>query len=148
MRVETFSYVDASPLALQAAYLTATEFGAHSIALVDLDKSVANFIDSLGASATDNYALLQAESGLVAAASVIHGLDRGVGNETEVLTIAVRSDLQRQGLGRFLMRHIAREACDHGDTTISLEPIDTQPYLHMGFTGNDMGMRAKVIDLL
>lgn len=94
-----------------------------------------------------HYALTTTDTGLVAAAGVLHGID----GLTEVCDFAVDPANRGQGYGRNLMRHIAEHSLEQGDTVMSLVPLEPFYFSNLGFAydGEDhLHMYADPLDLI
>jgi GNAT superfamily N-acetyltransferase len=111
-------------------------------------ENLANYLLDYNPAMTRSYGIVNAQSELIAVADAAHNVDDEGMRTTRVDHIAVRSDLQRQGLGRTLMKHIAEMAVESGDEVIFLMYLHKAFYIRIGFREREIGLVATPAEIL
>ncbi len=130
LRVEVLSFHEPDELALAAARLLIAQIDNKYDPNYVIDDDVEEYVDEFDDPVATPYALVDSESGLVAAALVLHGGD----DVTYIAGIAVDPRAQGSGYGRRLMHHIAAQALSRQDRVIRLKSMETPFFEHLGFT--------------
>lgn len=133
------------PLAREAARLIIDEVFDGVYGSQHGDDAINEYINYNDPERVTHYALIGAEVGLVAIASLTHSnLPEGM---TFIRSMAVKPEFQSRGFGRELLRGIAQQAKRLGNGRIELVANVPQYFERFGFVGRG-GMAADVDDVI
>lgn len=131
--IEKFTMYSRSRVACGVAQLITTELFKDRL---DADDFMRRNDDLIG------YGLLNGAGDVLGGAAVSHHVEIEFGSFiTDLRTIAINASFRGQGLGKSLMRRIAREAVNNQDERIELLALDESVgfYTRLGFTPTSYG---------
>ena len=133
------------PLAREAAKLLINEVFFGRYGQQEGEYAIQEYVDQNEPELVTHYALVGAELGLVAVASVTHStIPNGM---TFVRALGVRQDEQYRGYGTQLLLGVAQQAKQRGNGRIELVAANPRFFMKYGFRGRG-GMAADVDDVI